>query len=106
MRAGRSRWKIENETFNTLKNQGYHFDHNFGHRTKHLATVLALLMLLAFLVDQIQQRCCSSFRQLWQGSKTKTKLWAAIPHLFNVIVFESMDPLYQSIAINYRLQIE
>jgi len=31
MRAGRARWKIENETFNTLKNQGYHFEHNFGH---------------------------------------------------------------------------
>jgi len=28
MRGGRSRWKIENETFNTLKNQGYHFEHN------------------------------------------------------------------------------
>jgi hypothetical protein len=25
MRAARARWKIENETFNTLKNQGYHF---------------------------------------------------------------------------------
>ena len=25
MRAGRARWKIENETFNTLKNQGYNF---------------------------------------------------------------------------------
>jgi len=25
MRGGRTRWKIENETFNTLKNQGYHF---------------------------------------------------------------------------------
>jgi hypothetical protein len=24
MRGGRARWKIENETFNTLKNQGYH----------------------------------------------------------------------------------
>jgi len=23
MRAGRARWKIENETFNTLKNLGY-----------------------------------------------------------------------------------
>jgi hypothetical protein len=23
MRGGRARWKIENETFNTLKNQGY-----------------------------------------------------------------------------------
>ncbi len=28
MRGGRARWKIENETFNTLKNQGYHFEHN------------------------------------------------------------------------------
>ena len=31
MRTGRSRWKIEIETFNTLKNQGYHFEHNYGH---------------------------------------------------------------------------
>src|SRR5712692_8138802 len=28
MRGGRARWKIENETFNTLKNQGYNFEHN------------------------------------------------------------------------------
>ena len=27
MRMGRARWKIENETFNTLKNQGYNFEH-------------------------------------------------------------------------------
>src|SRR5215470_7396341 len=31
MRGGRARWKIENETFNTLKNQGYNFEHNYGH---------------------------------------------------------------------------
>src|SRR2546425_8819224 len=29
MRGGRARWKIENETLNTLKNQGYHFEHNY-----------------------------------------------------------------------------
>ncbi|MDQ6963280.1 MAG: transposase, partial [Mariprofundaceae bacterium] len=45
MRGGRARWKIENETFNTLKNQGYHFEHNFGHGKKHLATVMAHIML-------------------------------------------------------------
>lgn len=28
VRAGRSRWKVENETFNTLKNLGYHLEHN------------------------------------------------------------------------------
>jgi hypothetical protein len=25
VRGGRARWKNENETFNTLKNQGYHY---------------------------------------------------------------------------------
>ena len=58
MCAGRARWKIENETFNTLKNQGYCFEHNFGHGEKNLSTVFAFLMMLAFLIDQIQQRCC------------------------------------------------
>ena len=40
MKAGRSRWKIENETFNTLKNLGYHFEHNYGHGEDHLAVLL------------------------------------------------------------------
>jgi hypothetical protein len=106
MRIGRSRWKIENETFNTLKHQGYHFEHNYGHGVQSLATVLALLMFLAFTVDQIQQRCCRLFRLLWKGLGTKTKLWASIRHLFNVIVFNSMEALYRSLASNYRLQIE
>jgi len=28
--VGRTRWKVENETINVLKNQGYHLEHNFG----------------------------------------------------------------------------
>ena len=51
MRGGRACWKIENETFNTLKNQGYHFEHNFGLGKNHLSEVFAMLMMLAFLVD-------------------------------------------------------
>ena len=36
--VGRQRSKIENETFNALKNHGFHFEHNFGHgkKTSHL----------------------------------------------------------------------
>ena len=30
-KGGRNRWKIENETFNTLKNQGFNLEHNYGH---------------------------------------------------------------------------
>lgn len=106
MRAGRSRWKIENETFNTLKNQGYHFEHNYGHGHENLATVLVLLMLLAFLTDQIQQRCCKLFGQIWRGLKTKSKLWASLRNLFSVLVFDTMEALYRHMAYLYRLQLE
>ena len=70
MRGGRARWKIENETFNTLKNQGYHLEHNYGHGEQNLSVVLALLMMLAFLVDQVQQLCCPLFQAAWHKMKT------------------------------------
>jgi hypothetical protein len=47
--AGRTRWKVENENNNTLKTQGYHLEHNFGHGSQHLAALLATFNLLAFL---------------------------------------------------------
>jgi hypothetical protein len=86
---GRSRWKIENEQFNVHKNQGYELEHHYGHGQQHLATVRVWLMLLAFLVDQIQQRGSQGFRQVWCGLKTKAKLWDTLRSLFRVLVFES-----------------
>lgn len=106
MRVGRSRWKIENETFNTLKNQGYHFEHNYGHGVHHLATNLALLMCLAFLVDQLQQRCCQTFRRLHEGLGSKTKLWEALRSAFQMLTFSSMENLFRHIALLYRIQLE
>ena len=75
MRGGRARWKIENETFNTLKKQGYHFEHNYGHGAQHLSVVFAMLMMLAFLVDQTQQLCCALFRVVWAKLGSKRMLW-------------------------------
>ena len=68
MRGGRSRWKVENETFNTLKNQGYNFEHNYGHGNKYLSTILAMLMMLAFMIDQIQQHSCPLFNAALKNS--------------------------------------
>jgi hypothetical protein len=48
--AGRARWKIENENNNILKTKGYHFEHNYGHGKKHLASLLAALIILAYLL--------------------------------------------------------
>ncbi len=105
MRAGRARWKIENETFNTLKNQGYHFEHNYGHGKQNLATILALLMLLAFTVDQMIQRCWRLFRQVRGGLRTKAKLWESVRSLFKVQFFPTMDALYRQIADLYEIQL-
>jgi hypothetical protein len=61
-KGGRAWWRIENATFNTLKNQGYQFEHNFGQGEKHLSNVFAYLMFIAFLNDQIQQYACKYFK--------------------------------------------
>jgi hypothetical protein len=93
MRGGRARWKIENETFNTLKNQGYHLEHNFGHGEQNLSVVLALMMMLAFLVDQVQQLCCPLFQAAWYKMKTKCHLWEEIRTHFRTLLFDSMADL-------------
>jgi hypothetical protein len=98
MRGGRGRWKIENETFNTLKNQGYHFAHNFGHGVKQLSVVLLLLLLLAFLVDQVQQRCNGAFQAAWEKLGSKRRLWERLRSLFEDYVFPSMQALYEALA--------
>jgi hypothetical protein len=105
MRAGRARWKIENETFNTLKNQGYNFEHNYGHGKQNLATILALVMFLAFTVDQMIQRCWRLFRQVRGGLRTKAKLWESVRSVFQVLVFPTMDALYRQIAELYDIQL-
>ena len=98
MRGGRARWKIENETFNTLKNQGYHLEHSFGLGDKNLSQVFVTLMMLAFLVDQTQQLCCGLFRAAWQRSGTKRDLWETRRTLFKLIHLDSFTELHRIIA--------
>jgi len=102
MRGGRARWKIENETFNTLKNQGYNFEHNYGHGEKNLSVVFAMLMLLAFLVDQTQQLCCNLFRAVWAKLGSKRQLWESMRSLFYTYALPSMRQLLE--ALFYGLQ--
>ncbi len=97
MRGGRARWKIENETFNTLKNQGYNFEHNYGHGQQNLSVVFALVMMLAFLVDQTQQLCCALFQAVWAKLGSKRLLWERMRALFYDYALESMRQLLQAL---------
>ena len=105
MRGGRARWKIENETFNTLKNQGYNLEHNFGHGEKNLSVVLALLMFLAFLVDQVQQLCCPVFQAAWHKLHSKRHLWEEIRNCFRLLLFNSMTELLLALVRGLQRQL-
>jgi hypothetical protein len=97
MRGARARWKIENETFNTLKNQGYHFGHNFGLGKKNLSEVFVILMMLAFLIDQIMQLCCPLFNAAWKKWKTKRSFWEKVRIHFHAYTMDTMEELYNSL---------
>ncbi|MBT9438920.1 MAG: transposase [Desulfobacterales bacterium] len=104
MRGGRARWKIENETFNTLKNQGYNFGHNYGLGEKYLAVVFAMLMMLAFLVDQSQQLCCPLFQSVWKKLGSKKALWESIRSYFKCFLVESMKAIYMALLYGIQTQ--
>jgi len=99
MQGGRARWKIENETFNTLKTQDYHFEHNFGHGYQHLSTVMAYLMMLAFLIDQIQQLCCPQFQAALKHCRMRRiRLWERLRGMFYTCTIDSWEALFMGIA--------
>ena len=102
MRGGRCRWKVENETFNTLKNQGYHLDHNFGLGKKHLSEVFVMLMMLAFLIDQAVQLCSPLFQAALERAGSKQALWDQQRNLFHCFALESMAILYTVIVNGFR----
>ena len=106
MKAGRSRWKIENETFNTLKNLGYHFEHNYGHGKDHLATMFAFLMLFAFYIDQLIQACSHIFQKIEQNIITKTKLWNTVRAIFQTHYCQSMNFIYKQTASLFKIKLE
>ena len=102
--VARSRWKIENETFNTLKNQGYHLEHNYGHGKKNLATNLAILTFLAFLVDQITQHLCPEFQKAKDSCKTFKAFWEKVRYIVYLLPAKSMKAIYR--FINRRRQAD
>jgi hypothetical protein len=102
MRGGRARWKIDNETCNTLKNQGDNFEHNYGHGEQHLSVVCAMLMLLAVLVDPTQQLCCALCRAVWTKLGSKRLWWERLRALCYDSRLESMRELLEALWYGFE----
>jgi len=93
VKAGRARWKVENECFNTLKNQGYHIEHNFGHGQNNLSMTFFLLNLLAFFVHQILQLTDRLYQQCRSGFGSRIEFWNQLRCTIRVMIFADFEHL-------------
>jgi hypothetical protein len=91
--AGRARWKIENENNNVLKNHGYHLEHNYGHGYQYLSTVLAMLILLAFLCHTVLQLADSKYQRVRAELGPRRTFFDDIRALTRYLFFESWEHL-------------
>jgi hypothetical protein len=93
VKGGRSRWKIENEAFNTLKNQGYHLEHNFGHGNKFLSYNLLLFNFLAFFMHQIFELSDRAYQKCRSKFTSRKEYWNQLRCTIRVLVFPSFESL-------------
>ena len=74
----------------------------YGHGAQHLSVVFAMLMMLAFLVDQTQQLCCALFRAVWAKLGSKRLLWERMRALFYDYALESMGQLFEALLYGFK----
>lgn len=98
VKAGRARWKIENETFNTLKNQGYHLEHNFGHGQRFLSNNFFVLNLLAFYIHQILELCDSGYQYCRSKFSSRQEYWNNLRAAIRIMLFKDYEHLLRNIA--------
>ncbi len=96
--CGRARWKIENETFNVLKTNGYHLEHNFGHGKQTLASVFLTLNLLAFAFHTAAWLAALAWRAAVAACGATYRFFEELRTITAYVVFDGWAHLLQSIA--------
>jgi len=95
VKAGRCRWKNENECFNVMKNHGYCMEHNYGHGEKNMAYNFYLLTLLAFFMHQIFELTDRQYQACRERFGSKKHLWEKLRSWTDIIIFETWEKLLE-----------
>lgn len=96
--CGRARWKIENETFNVLKTNGYNLEHNFGHGKQTLASIFLTLNLLAFAFHTAAQLAVLAWRDAVAACGATYRFFEELRTITIFVVFQDWPHLLKSIA--------
>jgi hypothetical protein len=95
VQAGRGRWKVENENNNTLKNQGYALEHNFGHGKEGLTQLLFALNILSFLLHTISLKQDKGYKQLYELINNRKSFFNHITTFTTFFYMLDWDTLWQ-----------
>ena len=101
VKAGRSRWKVENEGNNVLKNHGYNLEHNFGHGQSHLCEFLLSLNLLAFLFHTVLDLVNHTYQKIRELLVTRTSFFNDIRTLLKYFWFKNWSEFFLFILTEY-----
>jgi hypothetical protein len=104
IKCGRTRWRLENG-FNSLKNRGYNFDHNFGHGKLTLSNFLATLMILAFLIHTATELTEPIYQNVRDKYSSAHSMINTISVLSSFLIFPSFNYLFLFIASGRKIDI-
>src|SRR3954452_20602598 len=96
--CGRARWKIENESFNVLKNNGYNLEHNFGHGEVNLSAVFVSLNLLAFAFHTVCDLAEDLWRKAMEKMGTRGGFFENLRSITTFLIFPTWDDLLATLA--------
>ena len=96
--CGRARWKIENESFNVLKNNGYHLEHNFGHGKVNLSAVFVSLNLLAFAFHTVCDLAEDLWRKAMEKMGSRSRFFENLRSITTFLIFPTWDDLLATLA--------
>jgi len=95
--AGRARWKIENENFNTLKNNGYNLEHNFGHGKQHLAAILTTMNLIAFAIHTVTNLLDTGWALARKAIGARKRFFEDLRSITTYLVFPNWASLVETL---------
>jgi hypothetical protein len=96
--CGRARWKIENESINTLKTKGYNLEHDFGHGQHHLSAVLAILNLTVFAFHTVAELMVPLWRNALHQIGARAHFFSHLRAITAYILFHSWQHLLETLA--------
>ena len=95
--AGRNRWKIENEGFNTQKNGGYALGHKYSRKSFTSYKNYYQCMQIAHLINQLAEHSSNIANLFTPHAKITIKhLWKQLLSWFSCTPPDANDPIFET----------